>query len=87
MEIISDTPPLEQHIEDIFTFLYMGRGRSGFIRQGPKKFDQKMIYRGGSIFIKPALEKKAVPTVPSTLVDLLKKMDPKTVTEILLKPD
>jgi len=64
----------------------MGRGRKGLLSQGQKSIDRKrkIANNGSYLFLTTAPRKtKEEPTVPSTLVDRLKQMDPKALTELL----
>jgi len=66
----------------------MGRGRKGLISQGQKNIDRKRRIANNSpyLFISTAPRKtKEEPTVPSTLVDRLKQMNPQTLASILLE--
>jgi len=63
----------------------MGRGRKGILCQGQKNIDSKKR-NGAYLFLSIAPRKtKEEPTVPSTLVDRLKQMDPKALAAILLE--
>ena len=63
----------------------MGRERKGFLCQGQKSIDSKKR-SGDYLFLSTAPRKtKEEPTVPSTLVDRLKQMDPKVLAALLLE--
>ena len=63
----------------------MGRGRKSLLCQG-KNLDNK-ANKGGYLFLSDASDKtKKEPMVlPSSFIDRLKQMDPKTVADLLLK--
>ena len=65
----------------------MGRGRKGLLFQGQKNIDRKKI-SGDYLFLSTRTtprKTKEEQTVPSTLVDRLKQMDPKALAAILLE--
>jgi len=64
----------------------MGRGRKGLLYQGQKSIDRKRRNGAYYLFLSAApCKTKGEPTAPSTLVDRLKQMDPKTLAALLLE--